>query len=1002
MAACDEGASRKTCDLEWLALQPQSRVSLGETYWLPAPTGDCATLSWTVTSRPSGALSDIVAGADSVWRLTPDVAGEWQLELEGSTAGLTFTVAPKPATAFEHFNYYPSTSLAEVAGNVWVANPFDATITPIANGEPGAAIKVGPWPVAIAWREGMTHALVAHRGNDTVGFVEVASGRLIDAVWVGDEPANLVLSADGTKAYIALATEDAVAVLDVATRSVTARVPVVKDPLAMVLDGNTLWVASFRSGQPDRAPFGADPVSDERDLAAIDLETLEVRYLIDVGHTITAILPASAGRLYVAHTRGDPFADFVNPPAGRAAFRHEVMLVDATTGAIAASADLGRQATSGGPVVGLRDLALFEGRLWVTSEGTDEVLALDPDDLSEVDRVEAQGRPRDLLVSGDRLLVHGAQSQVVTVLGNETSTRITTGAESRPALVAEGQRFFTGAGKTYGVHWSCNTCHVDGGTDTLVWKAGPFESRHSPRPLFWLEATMPLGWDGYSASARNFAHTGPVNIGVKATTEEARALAAYLESLMPPPPANGRTLRDGSMSATAKVGEAVFEDAGCTTCHGGTLNTNRALLDEGITEGLSDVPSLIGSYRHVAWLKHGDAGTLGGAVEAAVDVFAVAPLADTDLELLTRYVAELTARDFAVLASTPERGDRAAATDRPLRLVFSAPVFDSADNLARITLRDEAGAMVMAEVRAEGRHVHITPTATLAHAARYTIEVAEAFESHDERKAAATSLRFDTATAPTLSMSGEYRWVVDVPFPDFAAGRFDNSRTVAVTTPVVASADGVNTTLAFDFGDGLTYTADAVISGTRLIAPGLPVPAGTALGDSRGFEGELADLDADGVADEMTGTLTLTGPGFVVEGVTFKLVRPPTTTGCTEGPGGDVPVTVTFDNGTPVIAWDSAEGNALAVYVTDPGATLPLLPGSVVTDGAAYWAVQTTAFPAGFAGPVTYGQTPSDASDASVAQGAPAGGAVLESGRCYQFSVTSNAFQTGWVVLRLD
>lgn len=1000
LVGCDDSSGEERCEVDRLALQAESRFTFGETWWAPAPVGDCAgrsDLSWEVSSRPAGASAEVIAGADGVQRLTPDALGAWTLKLGATWVELT--VIDPPPEAFVHYNYYPSSSLAEVDGALWVANPFDASITRVVDGEAVGRFEVGPWPVAIAWRPGLAHALVAQRGNDTVGWVEVASGRLVDAVWVGDEPSNLVLSEDGRTAWVALATEDSVAVVDVAARAVTQRIPVVKDPLAMALSGRTLWVASLRSGQPDRAPFGADPVEDERDLAAIDLDTLAVRYLNDVGHTITAILPAPDDRLYVAHTRGDTFADFVNPPAGRAAFRHELMLVEGQSGAVASAVDLGRQASSAGPVVGLRDLALFDGLLWVSSEGTDEVLGLDPTTLAEVTRLDAPGRPRDLAVMGEHLYAHGAQRWTLTQVDLDGATMaITTGAETRPALVSEGQRFFLGAGASYGVHWSCNTCHVDGGSDTLVWKAGPFESRHAPRPLFWLEATMPLGWDGYSASARNFAHTGPVNIGKKATAEEALALTAYLEALMPPPPANGRTRRDGAMSELALLGEAVFEEAGCTTCHGGPLTTNRALLDDGITEGPSDVPSLIGAYRHVAWLKHGDASTLGAAVEAAVEAFA-SPIDPDELALMTRYVEELTARDFILLSSTPSRGEP-AAVERPIRLVFSAPVLSSADNLARITLRRD-DALVPAEVSAEGRYVTVTPSAALAHDTSYTVAVEAGFEAFDTRRAAALEVRFDTAKAPTLTLAGDYRWVVDVPFPDFAAGRFDNSRTVAVTTPVVA-AGGPNPTLTFDFGDGLVYSTEAVIDGDRLISRGVPVPAGTALGDSRGLEAAMVDLDADGVADEVSGALTLTGPGFAVEGVSFRFVRPPSTPGCPEGAGGDVAVSLTFDEAQrPIISWDGAEGNALALYVTDPGATLPLLPGQTVTDGAAYWAVSTTAFPAGFAGPVTYGVVPAAAEDASVVNGAPAGGAVLEAGRCYQFSVTSNQFQTGWFVARL-
>jgi hypothetical protein len=94
----------------------------------------------------------------------------------------------------------------------------------------------------------------------------------------------------------------------------------------------------------------------------------------------------------------------------------------------------------------------------------------------------------------------------------------------------------------------------------------------------------------------------------------------------------------------------------------------------------------------------------------------------------------------------------------------------------------------------------------------------------------------------------------------------------------------------------------------------------------------------------------------------------------------------------PTITWEG-DTNLLGFYVTDPGARLPLGPGQTVRDGAAYWAISTIEFPAGFAGPITYGQLPEGAMDVSEDNGAPTGGAPLEPGRCYQFSVITNQFQ---------
>jgi hypothetical protein len=105
-----------------------------------------------------------------------------------------------------------------------------------------------------------------------------------------------------------------------------------------------------------------------------------------------------------------------------------------------------------------------------------------------------------------------------------------------------------------------------------------------------------------------------------------------------------------------------------------------------------------------------------------------------------------------------------------------------------------------------------------------------------------------------------------------------------------------------------------------------------------------------------------------------------------------VDVTVEAD-GSVVVDWGSP--GALGLYVTDPGASLPIGPGQVVSGGAAYWVLEATTFPFGFDGPVTYGEVPRRATDASPTHGAPAGGAALVPGDCYTFSVVTDRFETG-------
>ena len=109
---------------------------------------------------------------------------------------------------------------------------------------------------------------------------------------------------------------------------------------------------------------------------------------------------------------------------------------------------------------------------------------------------------------------------------------------------------------------------------------------------------------------------------------------------------------------------------------------------------------------------------------------------------------------------------------------------------------------------------------------------------------------------------------------------------------------------------------------------------------------------------------------------------------CPQGPAGDVAVDVTIsESGQPIITFDGSE--ALGLYVTDYGATLPMGPGTTVDGGAAYWVIGSESFPTGFTGPVEYGVVPAGAVDQSVDNGAVAGGSELVPEQCYQFIVTS-------------
>jgi DNA-binding beta-propeller fold protein YncE/mono/diheme cytochrome c family protein len=982
-------------ELQALELQPAERFPLGATFWLPLP----AQSRWVLESAPAGNDNEVVPGADGFARFTPVVAGDYEFRIAGTSERRALTVVDE--IPYEHFNYYPTTSLARVRDELWVANVYDPHVSRIdpATGEVTGTIAVGPWPTAIASQPELPVALVAHKAGDTVGLVDVETGRLVDAVWVGDEPASIALSPDGATAYVSLATENVVAVLDVARREVVGRIATNVDPGVMALsdDGATLYVASYRSGVSNRQQFGSDPRADLYDIAVVDTATQEVRgHVATVGSTIGGILLAG-DRLYVATTRAA--VEELSGDDGMTAFRHSVVAYDTGTLAEVTAADLGRQASSTGWAVRPFGMALAGGTLWVTAEGSDVVLGLDPTTLAETARLPAQGRPRAILADDERLYVHGAQAYRVTLAshdGTATGT-VALAGDPRGASLALGQALYTGVGAGAGENHSCADCHVDGLTDGNVWSAGGF-SESSSRPMFWLEGPRAVGWEGdaYELYSYLWGSPGPT-IGATIDTELHQAFYDYLAALVPPPPANGLTERDGSLTEDARRGQALFVGEGaCASCHAGPLATQGLRLPGGGTQ--SDhpivVPSLVGAYRHTFWLVNGAARTLEEAVEAMLPLSGSA-LDEGEISDVARYLRELTAREFFVLASTPRAGAQHVRSEGALQLTLSHPVLDEPENLGRITLRASGGEAVGVTVEADGRHLTLTPATALQPGQAYELVVGAELEGFNEQAVGQEELiAFTVAGAPSLRLEGDYIVTVDHPNLDFANKRYDSSVIIPVTVPMQATATPYGAALLAQTTELLEGRYDVVIEDETAYFPPFAFPVGPGF-LNRSFPSEitLRDDDGDGIADAGESTLYFRSPGLEALDVRWTIERDDGGPVECSGAEGMHEVTLTMDDaGGPVVAW-TADVDALGYYVTDPDATPPAGPGPV-TGGETYWAVATASFPTGFRGPVRYGEVPEGGQDVSVDSGAPEGGAALPPGSCIKLTLVFSDFSS--------
>ena len=993
--ACTSG---EVCEAAPWALQPSQRVPVGTTYYLPK---GCDGSGWRLVEAPEDNDNELIVGADGFVRFTPVVPGRYHF----AVGELEHEVTVVESAPFEHYNYYPTSSVAAVGDELWVTHVFDPHLSRIdvATGEVLGTVHTGPWPVAVKWREGMDFAVVAHKAGDTLGIVDLASRKLTDAVWVGDEPADVELSPDGKRAYVSLATQDAIAVVDLEARERVAEIATNSTPNSVVLseDGKTLFVASFRSAEGERIDGSYDANADRFDIAVVDSEALEVvDYIESVGANINALL-IDGNRLHVATTRMVPAELTIDD--NNTAFRHTVASYDMETLAEVAAVDIGRQESAAGWAVRPFGMARLGNHLWVVTEGSDLVLGLDATTLEELVRIEVSGRPRSLVAHDGHLYVHGAQNYEVHVADPETATttRIELDGDPRAEGVAAGQYLYTGHGADGGINHGCGECHVDALTDGNLWNAGVFDYLAASRPMFWLEGTHPIGWEADGADLYSYLYGSPgPTIGLTIDTQDHAAFYDYLAALVPPPVANGWTERDGSMTETAQRGREVFDEVGCAVCHLGPLTTSRVRLPQGTQPEPTDVPSLVGAYRHAFWLLDGSARTLDDAVEAMLPL-AGASLDDEEHEALVRYLKELTAREFFMIGSQPEVEARSVASysaSQPIRLTFSHAVYDVEKNLGRITLLDGAGERVDAEVSAQGRDVTVAPARPLSAGAEYEVVIDAGFEAFDERVTAEeTRVPFGVAAAPMLQLEGEYVMTINRPGLDFETQTYDYDIIIPIETPLVATPTDHGATVLATLSDKLTTEYDVTIEGSLSRWPALIMATSPKLfGKTFPTDAELADADGDGVADSGSGTLFFRSPGLEAENVNWTITRPGDSGGECEVVEGTHALELAFDeSNNPVVDWQ-AEVEALGYYVTDVDAVPPVGPG-MVTGGQSYWVVQTEVFPDGFAGPIEYGVLPQGAVDATESNGGPLGGAELPTTGCIKATVQFTDFSSSVV-----
>jgi len=886
----------------------RTHLEVGSVLWLPR-----AEAEWTVSMAPTGnrnaPFRDEASGR---WGFVAHLPGAYRFA--AAAQNFAAEIVPGASRAFHNHNYFPTRAVVSSGGRLLVAAVLRPELL-VVDPETLAVVEtvpVGAWPVAVAATEQI--ALVASRGEDVLTVVDRATARPTRAVWIGDEVSNVVLTPDGRTAIALVPIEREAVFVDVASLRVTARVRVGLDPTHVTVapDGRRLWVAGRRTG--------VSTLDDEVDLVELDIAMPRVtRRVAEIATTLGGLALSPDGQtLYATGVRNNARGSLSDERTNT--FQHTVVALDVSGPEIreARARDLTRSLPSTvteteaqAPTtperalplrrpVGLQSIVALGDAVYVLSEANDMMLALDAATLTERARVEVPGRPRALApLDGGRLVAFGHQSLQITALraeGGQWLGRVSEPlrVDPRPASEVAGMRFFTGAGVRApvgfgstnfigGDTWSCSACHVDGLSDRMIWQAGPVPThRYTSRAFTLLEGTWPLGWQGYLADVRNYAYTVTTNIGIyRPTQTQVDSLAAYLASILPPPPENARTERDGAHSAEACRGAQVFARY-CESCHEGPLSTSRGRIEQSILDRQrADIPSLLGSYRVGVWYRKSGSSSLDDAVGQMAS-WVGATLVPDDQRALVRYVGELTGRDLAVVTSYP-RPSAPIAADGTIEVVMTHAIVNAPDNLSRVRLLDAMGAPVDATVeRTAPRRLRIVPRAALPFGAAVRVELGAGLASeHDLVLRTATSLAFTVVAQPTVRVEGRYRVLAEV--PAFGPPGTPPSPPSQVEFDLRATAGGTVSVRAV-YPEGIVYRWEGtgLVSGRRLVIPPVPVPVGPATADGfSGFVADMDDTDNDGIADTAsTGTgeggrrvYTLAGPGFEYPTQGYTLTR---------------------------------------------------------------------------------------------------------------------------------
>ncbi|MCP4452186.1 MAG: beta-propeller fold lactonase family protein [Planctomycetes bacterium] len=526
----------------------------------------------------------------------------------------------------------------------------------IAAVDPGEGSVIGTTvlpckPAALALSEDGSTLYVAGGGTTgSITVMETADGQIEGTIPVGHTPSALVISPDGKTLYVCCQFDRTVQVIEVSTRTCIRTIPVLREPTAMALSPDGLWllVTHLLPDGPANGQYTGAKISiidtrtgkRSKDIA-LPNGSMSVRDICLSPDGQFAYATHILARYQIPTTQLERGWTNTNAlsilDVQQQICLNTVLLDDVDLGAAnpwGLTCSLDGQwlsiALSGTHELCVIDRHALHDRLTKVGKGqrvTEVSYAANevPNDLAFTmdikQRVKLIGQgPRSVALIKNTAYVAEYFTDSLSVLdlaalsdGSAKSIRL--GPTPATAPERQGEQLFYDANLCFQKWHSCATCHPDARADALNWDLlnDGLGNPKNTKSMLLAHATPPSMVTGIRPSAEAAVRAGIRHILFSVRPEaEAVAIDAYLKSLTPVPSPH---LNQGRLSVSARRGQAVFEKAGCVTCHAAPLYTNQERFPVGTGVGREentafDTPSLIEAWRTAPYLHDGRAATL--------------------------------------------------------------------------------------------------------------------------------------------------------------------------------------------------------------------------------------------------------------------------------------------------------------------------------------------------------------------------------------------------------